>query len=117
MGYTFYKAKRFVQVDPEWYWRDYKQAKKRINRIGQIKPTSTYILRCVGSDVKLTIYDRQNKRINLVKIILDFARFDQGKLQVDIGEDGDKFNNRENKIIDPADLAVPAENLVFQTEA
>ena len=117
VGYTLHKAKRLVQVDPEWYWRDHEQAKKRINRIGQTKPTSTYTLRCVGSDVELTIYDRQNRRTNLVKMALDPARFDQGRLQVGIGEDGDKSNDREDEIIDPADLAVPAESLVFQTEA
>ena len=70
----------------------------------------------MGSDVELTIYDRQNKKINLIKIILDSARFDQGKLQINIKKNGDKSNNRKNKIIDLADFTIPAENFIFQTK-
>ena len=67
----------------------------------------------MGSDVELTIYDRQNRKINLVKIVLDPVRFDQGRLQIDIREDGDKFNNREDKIIDSADFAVSSRKSCF----
>ena len=70
----------------------------------------------MGSDVELTIYDRQNKKINLIKIILDSVRFDQERLQIDIKKNDDKFNNRKNKIINSADLTVLAESLIFQTE-
>lgn len=65
------------QANPEWMDRDHEQAKKRINCIGQTEQTFTYALRCVGSEVKETSYDRQNRRTHLVRQALhpdDFAK-------------------------------------------
>ena len=111
VGYTFYRAKRLVQMDPEWYYRDHVQAMKRINRIGQTQPTSIYILRCVGSEVERTIYDRQYKRINLVNIILDPEKFDLGRSQQGIGDDGNtnKKDNDNNNTIPVSDFFFPTE--------
>ena len=100
VGYTLHKAKRLVQLDPEWYHLTHEQAKKRINRIGQLKPTSTYTLRCVGSEVERTIFDRQHRRTNLVNMALDPDKFDSGGLQRHTGED-DKHNEKDDDDVIP----------------
>ena len=111
VGYTLHRAKRLVQMDPEWYYRDHVQAMKRINRIGQTQPTSTYTLRCVGSEVERTIYDRQHRRTNLVNMALDPEKFDLGRSQQGIGDDGNA-----NEKGDDDDDTIPASDLFFPTE-
>ena len=62
--WTLHKAKRLVIVDPEWRDSDQEQAKKRVNRIGQRFPTTTYFLQSVqGSLIEELIYDRANPRM------------------------------------------------------
>lgn len=97
VGYTLHKARRLVQLDPEWMERDQEQAKKRINRIGQKEATFTYMLRCVGSAVEETIYDRQNRRTHLVRMALDREDFSQDELKpgVDSDEEDDKVSMEE----------------------
>jgi len=89
VGYTLHRARRLIQLDPEWMERDQEQAKKRINRIGQQKATSTYLLQCVGSDVEQAIYDRQNRRTHLMKLALDPDQFGQGTIKRGVGDDED----------------------------
>lgn len=86
-GYTLHKAKRLVIIDPEWMDQDHKQAKKRINRIGQNEETVTYALHCVGSQVEETIYDRQNRRMNLMNLALDSDAFVQDTHTRGVGDD------------------------------
>lgn len=49
MKFTLTCARRLVQLDLEWLFRDEFQARKRINRIGQKKETFTYSLISKGS--------------------------------------------------------------------
>lgn len=89
VGYTLHRAKRLIQLDPEWMERDQEQAKKRINRIGQRQTTHTYTLQCIGSEVEQAIYDRQNRRTHLMKVALDPDKFAEGSLKRGVGDDED----------------------------
>ena len=70
-GYTMTAAQRLILLEPEWLKRDEDQVKKRINRIGQMKPTYTYSLHCPESTVEVTIFDRHARREALRKLALD----------------------------------------------
>jgi len=101
VGYTLHRAKRLVIIDPEWMDRDHEQAKKRINRIGQTEKTFTYALRCVGSEVEETIYDRQNRRTHLVRQALDPDNFAQDTYTRGVGNDTDD----DDDMLEEADCA------------
>ena len=109
VGYTLHKAKRLVQLDPEWMHRDQEQAKKRINRIGQNKPTSTYTLRCVGSEVERAIYDRQHRRTNLFNMALDPDKFNQEGMQPGIGDDDEADDEDDDDVVQLSHLTFPVE--------
>ncbi|MCJ1467868.1 hypothetical protein MMC07_006493 [Pseudocyphellaria aurata] len=53
VGYTLTKARRLVQLDPEWLQRDEDQARKSINRITQTSQTYTCSLLSIGSDTNM----------------------------------------------------------------
>lgn len=98
VGLTFHKARRLVQVDPEWMERDHRQGQKRINRIGQTRDTFTYDLFNTDSAVEATIYDRQGRRAALLKLaldpsILDTSNFQRGQGEYDVNSDDESEND------------------------
>ena len=87
VGLTLTKARRMVQLDPEWLLRDELQARRRINQITQTGQTYSYSLRCIGSNAKNMIADRQNRRDLLLKQALDpTANIEPNDIKRGIGE-------------------------------
>ena len=76
VGLTLTKARRLVQLDPEWLLRDEHQARKRINQISQTRQTYTYSVHCINSVAKNMIFDRQNCRENLKNLALNATNID-----------------------------------------
>lgn len=70
------KAAWLVRLDPEWMDPDEQQARKRIHRITQTKQTYTYALRSKRSEVEEMTHDRQNRRVQMMKLALDSAMID-----------------------------------------
>lgn len=73
------KAKRLMQLEPEWMDRDERQARKRINRVSQTELTHTYALIFERSRIEEIIQDRQARRAYILKLVLDSAN-----LQIDV---------------------------------
>lgn len=96
VGYTFIKARRMVQLDPEWMVRGEEQARKRINRITQLRQTHTYALIAEDSDVEKIIHDRQERRSYMIELALDPANVRDDNIARGIGDD-------ENDLDDPPD--------------
>lgn len=80
---TLTKARRIVQLDPEWLLRDEHQARKRINRRTQTGQTYSYSVHFTDSVAESMIFDQQNRRENLMELALDATTAD---LQVRIVE-------------------------------
>ena len=101
VGPTLTKARRIVQLDPEWLLRDEHQARKRINRSTQTGQTYSYSVHCTDSVAESMIFDRQNRRENLMKLALDATNTD---LQVDNVQRGKgEYNEMKDLRIDAAE--------------
>jgi len=63
------------------------QIKKRVNHLEQHEKTITYDLRCIDSQIKMLIYDRQNHQAHLMNMTLKFKTFQVKELIRDIEND------------------------------
>ncbi len=94
-------------VDSEWMNRNHEQTKKWINCIDQKAPTYTYSLQCVKSEVKKTIYDRQNWRTHLVQQTLKPKIFVQDTYTREVSDDiDDDLNHIDTKDLIREDLMI-----------
>jgi len=83
--------------------KDQAQIKKRVNRLKQYEKTITYDLRCVGSRIKMLIYDRQNRQMRIMKLTLKLKIFEDDDVIKDVkNDDDDEANDIEvnNKMKD-----------------
>ena len=76
VGLTLTRARRLVQLDPEWLLQDEHQACKRINWISQTGQTYTYSVHCIDFVAKSMIFDRQNCWENLKNLALNATNID-----------------------------------------
>jgi SNF2 family DNA or RNA helicase len=104
VGFTMTKARRLVQLDPEWMSRDEQQARKRINRITQKGQTYTYALYSEGSQVEQMIHDRQNRRAHMMNLALDPNLTNVSKVTRGIGDDEDDNSDEEAEGMDNSNL-------------
>lgn len=93
VGYNLTKARRLVQMEPEWFDREQKQAKRIINRIGAIGITSTYSLVSTGSTIEEAINDRQGRRKPWLDLTLDPDKFDDRVLKHRTGVDEEDIDD------------------------
>lgn len=94
-GITLTAARRLVQMEAEWYVRDERQARKRINRIPQKKKTYTYQPYCVGSTVETVIINNQMRRENLFDKVLTNVEIDDEQVRLNMGDDDESPSDKE----------------------
>ena len=87
------KARRLVQLDPEWMAQDELQARKRVNRLPQTGQTHTYALIAIGSDVERVIHDRQYRRSYMIEMALDPANIKDSDIKRGVGDDADDLED------------------------
>ena len=76
VGFTLTRARRLVQLDPEWLLRDKHQARKWINQISQTGQTYTYSVHCIDSVAKSMIFNCQNCRKNFKNLAFNATNID-----------------------------------------
>ena len=87
VGLTLHKARYVVQMEPEWMKRDELQAAGRVNRVGQLRDTFTYLIFNQSSRVERIVARRSTRRTELLKLALDPNIVDNtAGLQRGIGE-------------------------------
>ncbi len=84
VDYNLHRVKRLVQIDSKWMKKDQAQIKKKVNCLEQHEKIITYDLRCVDLQIKMLIYDRQNRQACLMNITLKFKTFQVKELIKDI---------------------------------
>ena len=96
-GLTLTAASWMGILEPEWFAQDLTQARKRVDRIGQTKETTSILFTNSKCSAESQIIKRQRRRLNLNKDMLDINNFDATSLNRGTGE-GPIFESRPGEV-------------------
>jgi hypothetical protein len=90
------KTRRMIQLNSEWLIRDELQARKRINKITQIRQIHIYSFVFVSVKIEELIYDRQNRRTLLLNLTLNSNNIEIENIKWKINDDDQNDDDIED---------------------